>query len=144
MTLVSTVGGAGGPLYGTLFLQLGVATAGKDEIDGSRLGRGARGRRPGVQARGKAELRDKTMVDALIPARDAFARRRSTTGRTFADGAAPFGRRGRGRHEGHDPARRPQGPRELPGRTQRRAPGSRRDLVALLLKTAADTWGGEA
>ncbi len=32
MTLVSTVGGAGGPLYGTLFLQIGVATAGRSEI----------------------------------------------------------------------------------------------------------------
>ena len=45
MTLVSTVGGAGGPLYGTLFLQLGVATAGKDELDGARLAGGVGGRR---------------------------------------------------------------------------------------------------
>ena len=47
MTLVSTVGGAGGPLYGTLFLQLGTATAGKTEITRGGLGGGARGRRPG-------------------------------------------------------------------------------------------------
>ena len=73
MTLVSTVGGAGGPLYGTLFLQLGTATAGKAEIDARGLGGGARGRRPGRAGSRQGGARDKTMIDALVPARDAFA-----------------------------------------------------------------------
>ncbi len=72
MTLVSTVGGAGGPLYGTLFLQMGMATAGRSELspDGwaEALAKGVEG----VVMRGKAEIGDKTMVDALIPARDAL------------------------------------------------------------------------
>ena len=68
MALVSSVGGAAGPLYGTLFLQMGTASAGREELDlagwGDALEAGVRG----VQARGKAEPDDKTMVDALVPA----------------------------------------------------------------------------
>ena len=73
MTLVSSVGGAGGPLYGTLFLRLGAAADGKDELtDEDWVAMVAAGVE-GVQSRGKAEPNDKTMVDALIPARDALA-----------------------------------------------------------------------
>jgi dihydroxyacetone kinase-like protein len=72
MTLVSTVGGAGGPLYGTLFLQLGTPVAGKDAIEPEDWGAALAAAVAGVQARGKAELEDKTMVDALAPARDAY------------------------------------------------------------------------
>ena len=68
MALVSSVGGAAGPLYGTLFLQMGTATAGRSELDldgwTAALGAGVKG----VQARGKAEPGDKTMLDALLPA----------------------------------------------------------------------------
>ena len=54
MTLVSTVGGAGGPLYGTLFLQLGTATAGKDELTAPDWQAALEASVTGVQARGKA------------------------------------------------------------------------------------------
>jgi dihydroxyacetone kinase-like protein len=72
MTLVSTVGGAGGPLYGTLFLQMGTAVAGKPELGPDDWAAALDAAVNGVQARGKAEPGDKTMVDALIPAREAF------------------------------------------------------------------------
>jgi dihydroxyacetone kinase-like protein len=72
MTLVSTVGGAGGPLYGTLFLQMGMATAGKSELEPGDWAAALEAAVSGVQMRGKAEPGDKTMIDALIPARDAF------------------------------------------------------------------------
>jgi phosphoenolpyruvate---glycerone phosphotransferase subunit DhaL len=73
MTLVSTVGGAGGPLYGTLFLQMGMATAGKSELEPEDWAAALDAAVKGVQMRGKAEPGDKTMVDALIPAREAFS-----------------------------------------------------------------------
>ena len=72
MTLVSTVGGAGGPLYGTLFLQLGMKTAGQEEVEPATWAEAFAAAVEGVQARGKAELGDKTMIDALIPARDSL------------------------------------------------------------------------
>lgn len=84
MTLVSTVGGSGGPLYGTLFLQMGVATAGKAELTPADWQAALEAAVAGVIARGKAEPNDKTMVDALIPARDAFAAALAS-GATFPD-----------------------------------------------------------
>jgi dihydroxyacetone kinase-like protein len=72
MALVSSVGGAAGPLYGTLFLQMGMATAGKDELDLDRWAAAVEAGVKGVQARGKAEPGDKTMIDALLPALDAL------------------------------------------------------------------------
>ena len=73
MTLVSSVGGAGGPLYGTLFLRLGTAATGKAELTDEDWADMVAAGVEGVQVRGKAEPNDKTMVDALIPARDALA-----------------------------------------------------------------------
>jgi dihydroxyacetone kinase-like protein len=72
MTLVSTVGGAGGPLYGTLFMQMGTALSGKDVIGPDDWTAAVDAAVSGVQARGKAEPGDKTMIDALIPGRDAL------------------------------------------------------------------------
>ena len=72
MALVSSVGGAAGPLYGTLFLQMGSALAGQSEVDLPAYAAAWRKGLEGVQARGKAEAGDKTMVDALIPAIDAL------------------------------------------------------------------------
>ena len=72
MALVSSVGGAAGPLYGTLFLQMGMATAGKDELDLDGWTAAVEAGVKGVQTRGKAEPGDKTMLDALLPALDAL------------------------------------------------------------------------
>ncbi len=68
MTLVSTVGGASGPLYGTLFMQLGTATAGKMELNLADWTTALEAALGGVIARGKAAVGEKTMVDALTPA----------------------------------------------------------------------------
>jgi len=68
MTLISTVGGASGPLYGTLFLQMAAPTAGKTELTLEEWTAALESGINGVQSRGKAQLNDKTMVDALSPA----------------------------------------------------------------------------
>ncbi len=72
MALISSVGGAAGPLYGTLFLQMGTALAGKSEIELADYAQAWRKGLAGVQSRGKAEPGDKTMVDALIPSVEAL------------------------------------------------------------------------
>jgi len=72
MTLVSTVGGASGPLYGTFFLQLGAAASGKLELSLDDWAAALQAGVDGVIMRGKAGLRDKTMLDALIPALQAL------------------------------------------------------------------------
>jgi dihydroxyacetone kinase-like protein len=68
MTLLSSVGGAAGPLYGGFFLELGKQTAGKQELDANALVSILEAGLADIQRRGKAELGDKTMVDALAPA----------------------------------------------------------------------------
>jgi phosphoenolpyruvate---glycerone phosphotransferase subunit DhaL len=84
MTLVSTVGGAGGPLYGTLFMQMGAAATGKAELEpkdwADALAKGIEG----VKMRGKAEPGDKTMLDALLPALDGL-NAAIADGSSFAD-----------------------------------------------------------
>ena len=72
MALISSVGGAAGPLYGTLFLQMGTALSGQPEVDLPAYAQAWRKGLEGVQARGRAQPGDKTMVDALIPAVEAL------------------------------------------------------------------------
>jgi len=72
MTLISTVGGASGPLYGGFFLELGKQTAGKQEVDSAALAAMLQAGLDDIKKRGKAELGDKTMVDALTPAVEAM------------------------------------------------------------------------
>jgi dihydroxyacetone kinase-like protein len=72
MTLVSTVGGAAGPLYGTFFMRAGMAVDGKDELAPQDVVAMFDAALQGVVMRGKAQLEDKTMVDALTPAVEAL------------------------------------------------------------------------
>jgi phosphoenolpyruvate---glycerone phosphotransferase subunit DhaL len=141
MTLVSTVGGAGGPLYGTLFLQMGTAVSGKDELGPDDWAAALEAGIAGVQARGKAEPGDKTMIDALIPGRDALksalaegasfedALRQSAdaAGQGMRDTIPLVARKGRASYLGERSAGH-----QDPGATSSH----------LLLEAATETWGG--
>lgn len=72
-TLVSTVGGASGPLYGTAFLRAGMALAGKTALEPGDIEDGLMAALEGVKARGKAQRGEKTMIDALEPAVAAYS-----------------------------------------------------------------------
>src|SRR4051794_33908954 len=72
MTVVSTVGGASGPLFGTLFLKIGSSLGDTAEVSLPQFATALRAGLEGVVARGKAEPGDKTMYDALAPAVDAL------------------------------------------------------------------------
>jgi phosphoenolpyruvate---glycerone phosphotransferase subunit DhaL len=72
MTLVSSVGGASGPLYGTFFLRLATAAGDAAVLDGPALAAALRAALDGVEARGRAQPGDKTMLDAMVPALDAL------------------------------------------------------------------------
>ncbi|GAA5115876.1 dihydroxyacetone kinase subunit DhaL [Pseudonocardia adelaidensis] len=139
MTLVSTVGGASGPLYGTFFLRMATAIGDADTVDQKLFAAALRAGVEGVVARGKAEAGDKTMYDALAPAVDALDAAlggEDTTGalRAAADAAAqgrdattPMqARKGRASYLGE----RSVGHQD-PGATS----------ATLLLQAAADTLG---
>jgi dihydroxyacetone kinase-like protein len=70
--LMSTVGGASGPLYWGYFTKFGNTVLGKAEIDFPEFVTGVEAGIADIQARGKAEPGDKTMLDALLPALDAL------------------------------------------------------------------------
>ncbi|NEP82096.1 MAG: dihydroxyacetone kinase subunit L [Okeania sp. SIO3B3] len=72
MTLISTVGGASGPLYGTLFLRASAVVTGKSELTSEDMAKVFAAAVEGVVQRGKANLGDKTMLDALSPAANTF------------------------------------------------------------------------
>jgi len=140
MTLVSTVGGAGGPLYGTLFLQMGTVLTGRAELAPDDWAAALDAAITGVQARGKAEPGDKTMIDALIPGRDALkaalaegatfeqALRQSAdaAGQGMRDTIPLVARKGRASYLGERSAGH-----QDPGATSSH----------LLLEAAADAWG---
>jgi dihydroxyacetone kinase-like protein len=140
MTLVSTVGGAGGPLYGTFFLQMGTSTAGKMELDVADWAAALDAGLKGVVMRGKASLGDKTMVDALTPAVEAIKNAAANSASLVdalqtCDQAAEKGmlattplvaRKGRASYLGERSAGH-----QDPGATSSH----------LLLKMAVDTWG---
>ena len=72
MTLISTVGGASGPLYGSFFLDASKAAAGRMELGLEDWGRVFDAGVRGVQNRGRANVGDKTMLDALTPAAEVL------------------------------------------------------------------------
>ncbi len=139
MTLVSTVGGAGGPLYGTFFMQMGTATVGKMELTLPDWLTAIQAGVDGVIMRGKANPGDKTMVDALIPAlddlkvaqtdgrslKDALRRSAAAAEKGMTDTIPLVARKGRASYLGERSAGH-----QDPGATSSH----------LLLKTAADTW----
>ncbi|HKS00945.1 MAG TPA: dihydroxyacetone kinase subunit DhaL [Arthrobacter sp.] len=73
MALMSKVGGAAGPLYGTAFLRAATTLGDAADVDSAALAAALAAARDGIVARGKAEAGDKTMVDAWTPAVDAAA-----------------------------------------------------------------------
>jgi dihydroxyacetone kinase-like protein len=142
MALVSSVGGAAGPLYGTLFLQMGTASAGREELDLAGWVGALEAGVQGVKARGKAEPGDKTMVDALVPAVEAL-RAATDDGSGLADAlrrsadAAEEGMRATIPLEARRGRASYLGPRSVghqdPGATS----------AQLLLAAAAGTFGGD-
>ncbi|MCZ7670632.1 MAG: dihydroxyacetone kinase subunit DhaL [Chloroflexi bacterium] len=70
MTLISSVGGASGPLYGTFFMRSGMALSAKEELDGEDVFTMLKSGVEGIVQRGRPVLEDKTMYDAWAPALD--------------------------------------------------------------------------
>jgi dihydroxyacetone kinase-like protein len=82
--LISKVGGAAGPLYGTAFLRASTALSSKEEVSREDMVEALDAAVTGVKQRGKAEAGDKTMVDALEPATEA-ARKAASSGKSVGE-----------------------------------------------------------
>jgi dihydroxyacetone kinase-like protein len=138
MALISSVGGAAGPLYGTLFLQMGTASAGKEELDLAGWTAAVDAGIKGVQARGKAQPGDKTMIDALLPALAALEAADGDAGEALrkAADAAEEGMKATIPLEARKGRASYLGPRSV----GHQDPGATSSY--LLMRTAAETLGG--
>lgn len=87
MTLIRTVGGASGPLYGTVFLRMAQPAAGKEALSPQEVGEMLAAGEKGIIDRGKASVGDKTMLDAWQPAVEAY-REAQSNGSDTADALA--------------------------------------------------------
>jgi dihydroxyacetone kinase-like protein len=139
MALVSSVGGAAGPLYGTLFLQMGQAAAGRSELDLAGFTDALDAGVQGVIKRGKAEPGDKTMLDALGPALEAL---REASGDDVAEGLSRAADAAREGMESTVPMVARKGRASYLGERSagHQDPGA--TSSHLLLKTAAEAAGG--
>lgn len=72
MVITSRIGGTSGPIWGTAFLRASTAIKGKEELSGADVVAMLRAAVDGIKARGSAELGDKTLLDAIVPATDAL------------------------------------------------------------------------
>ena len=136
-TLISTVGGASGPLFGTAFLQASGAIAGRETLDGAAVAALLAAARDGIVLRGKAEVGDKTMVDAWTPAVEA-AQAASADGSSAAAVLAAAADAAQGGAESTDPLIARKGRASYLGERAvgHRDPGSVSSV--LLLRAAAE------
>jgi dihydroxyacetone kinase-like protein len=111
MALIGKVGGAAGPLYGTAFLRASTSFGEKDEVSAEDAATALQAALDGVKQRGKAEVGDKTMIDALEPAAEAASGANGSVAEVFraaaeaakkgADSTVPLtARRGRASYLG--------------------------------------------
>ncbi|GAA2458705.1 dihydroxyacetone kinase subunit DhaL [Agromyces soli] len=136
-TLISTVGGAAGPLYGTAYLKGAMAAGSATSLDGPAIAAVLTAARDGIVARGKAESGDKTMVDAWTPAVEAAdaAAETGADARTVLEAAASAAEAGA---EATEPLVARKGRASYLGERSagHRDPGA--ESSALLLRAAAD------
>ena len=111
VAITGRIGGTSGPIWGTMFLRAATTIGDRSEVDAGTLVAALRAAAEGVMARGKAELGDKTLLDALVPATDALeealrsggdaAQAFATTARERADATKTMqARRGRASYTG--------------------------------------------
>ena len=142
-TLISTVGGAAGPLYGTAYLKGAVAAGSSTSLDGPAVVAVLTAARDGIVTRGKAESGDKTMVDAWTPAVDAAAKA-SENGSDAAEVLAAAASAAWAGAEATEPLVARKGRASYLGERSagHRDPGAQ--STALLLQAAADTASAAA
>jgi dihydroxyacetone kinase-like protein len=139
MVLISSVGGASGPLYGTFFMQIGLTTAGKLELTLNDWILALESAIEGISRRGKANPGDKTMLDSLVPALQAL-RTAETSGASFPEALQASEKAAYDGMMGTIPMIAKKGRASYLGERSAgtQDPGSTSSY--LLLKAAADTW----
>ena len=126
--LLAEIGGAMGPLYGSFFIDMGTACGDAPAVDKEVFGKMLKAGAAAMQDLGGAKVGDKTMMDALVPAVEAYEKAVARGGQ-FRRGIGSDVRRGGKGEGGHPRDDREAGPGQPAGRTLQRNPGRRRGIV---------------
>ncbi len=142
MTISSRIGGTSGPIWGTALLRAGAQLKGSDEFTGTDVVRALRASVAGIQARGNAQLGEKTLLDALVPAIDALEQAvdAGSDSKTCIDAMADAAQ------AGADATKTMQAMRGRASYTGERSIGSvdaGAMAIAVLTRHLADTWPTE-
>ena len=142
MTISARIGGTSGPIWGTAVLRMGSALKGKPTFEAADVIAGLRASVAGIQARGKAELGDKTLLDALLPAIDTLEQQ-VAAGASPADAVAAMAATAR---RCADDTAQLQARRGRASYTGERSIGSvdaGATAIAVILERLADQWPGQ-
>ena len=141
MTLVDTIGGSSGALYGTFFLRMAHTARDADGFGATDLGRAVRAGADGIAERGRVQVGDKTLFDALAPAADALdaALARGSSLPDALSSAAEAAETGRDATAG---MRARKGRASYLGDRSMGHPDAGATSMALVIRAAADTFGG--
>lgn len=139
MAISARIGGTSGPIWGTALLRLGTALKGAQEFDGETVVRGFRAAVEGIKARGHAELGEKTLLDALVPAVDTLEAQLAQG----ASAAAAVRESARTARAAAEETRKMQAMRGRASYTGERSIGSvdaGAMAIAVLAESLADSW----
>lgn len=137
LTISKRVGGTSGPIWGTALLRASVAVKGQDRLDRTHAVAMLRAAVEGIQARGNAEVGDKTLLDALVPLADAVEQSDTTDGATIARAAADAARKAA---DATSALQARRGRASYAGERSIGSPDAGAVAVAVMAERVADTW----
>jgi phosphoenolpyruvate---glycerone phosphotransferase subunit DhaL len=143
VTITSRIGGTSGPIWGTGFLRAATTAAGEDSLDADRIVAMLRAAADGIKARGGAELGDKTLLDALIPATDAIEQR-AKAGSSAADTLRAAAASARAAAEATRPMLAKKGRAAYTGERSVGTLDAGAVAVAVLLEALSEQWAADA
>lgn len=138
-TLTKKIGGTSGPIWGTGFLRAAKAAEGHEDLDGATVVEMLRAAVVGIQERGKAELGDKTLIDAIVPATDALESA-VQDGASGADAAQAFAEAARKAAEETTELQARRGRASYTGERSKGSPDAGAMAVAIIAEELTDRW----
>lgn len=143
VTITSRIGGTSGPIWGTGFLRAATTAAGEGSLDADRIVAMLRAAADGIKARGGAELGDKTLLDALIPATDAIEQR-AKAGSSAVDTLRAAAASARAAAEATRPMLAKKGRAAYTGERSVGTLDAGAVAVAVLLEALSEQWAADA
>jgi phosphoenolpyruvate---glycerone phosphotransferase subunit DhaL len=139
VVITSRIGGTSGPIWGTAFLRAGAAAGAADELDAAKMVAMLRASIEGIKARGKSDVGDKTLLDALVPAVDTIEKQVSE-GRSAAETLRAAAVTARTQAEATRPMLAKRGRAAYTGERSVGTLDAGAVAVAVMLEALADEW----